>query len=93
MILGAHEGVAGGVSMAFARAEEDGADSIQIFTKSARGWDAKPLDPDEVRRFRAEARRTGKPVAAQPFHGRSLEVHKVRTRRPHVRHPVRPVRA
>ncbi len=64
MILGAHEGVAGGVSTAFARADEDGADSVQIFTKSARGWEAKPLDPDEVRRFRAEAKRTGKPVAA-----------------------------
>ena len=64
MILGAHEGVAGGVSTAFARADEDGADSVQIFTKSARGWAAKALDPEEVRRFRAEARRTGKPVAA-----------------------------
>jgi len=64
MILGAHEGVAGGVSTAFARAEEDGADAIQIFTKSARGWDAKPLDPGEVRRFRKELKRTGKPVAA-----------------------------
>ena len=64
MILGAHEGVAGGVSTAFARAEEDGADSVQIFTKSARGWEAKALDPEEVRRFRAEAKRTGKPVAA-----------------------------
>jgi deoxyribonuclease IV len=64
MILGAHEGVAGGVSTAFARADEDGAEAIQIFTKSARGWEAKPLDPEEVKRFRAEARRTGKPVAA-----------------------------
>jgi deoxyribonuclease-4 len=64
MILGAHEGVAGGLSTAFARADEDGADAVQIFTKSARGWAAKPLDPDEVARFKAEARRTGKPVAA-----------------------------
>jgi len=64
MILGAHEGVAGGLSTAFARAEEDGADAVQIFTKSARGWAAKPLAGDEVERFRAEARRTGKPVAA-----------------------------
>jgi deoxyribonuclease-4 len=63
MILGAHEGVAGGLSTAFARADEDGADAIQIFTKSSRGWAAKPLDPGEVARFKAEARRTGKPVA------------------------------
>ncbi len=64
MILGAHEGVAGGVSTAFARAEADGADCIQIFTRSARGWAAKPLDVEEVRRFRSEARRSRKPTAA-----------------------------
>lgn len=64
MILGAHEGIAGGVSTAFARAEADGADCLQIFTRNARGWAAKPLDPAEVSRFRAEAERTGKPTAA-----------------------------
>ena len=64
MILGAHEGIAGGVSTAFARAEADGADCVQIFTRNARGWAAKPLDPEEVARFHAEARRTGKPTAA-----------------------------
>ena len=64
MILGAHEGVAGGVSTAFGRAEADGADCLQIFVRNVRGWAAKPLDDAEVQRFRAEAKRTGKPVAA-----------------------------
>jgi deoxyribonuclease IV len=64
MLLGAHEGIAGGVSSAFARAEEDGAECLQIFTRNARGWAAKPLEADEVSRFRAEARRTGLPAAA-----------------------------
>ncbi len=64
MRLGAHEGIAGGVSTAFARAEADGADCVQIFTRNARGWAAKPLEADEVARFRGEARRTGFPVAA-----------------------------
>jgi deoxyribonuclease-4 len=64
MLLGAHEGIAGGVSTAFARAEEDGAECLQIFTRNARGWAAKPLEPDEVARFRAEARRTALPAAA-----------------------------
>jgi deoxyribonuclease-4 len=64
MLLGAHEGIAGGVSTAFARAEEDGAECLQIFTRNARGWAAKPLEADEVARFRAEARRTGLPAAA-----------------------------
>src|SRR6266702_173787 len=64
MILGAHEGVAGGVSTAFARAEADGADCLQIFTRNVRGWAARPFEPAEVERFRAEARRTKLPVAA-----------------------------
>lgn len=64
MLLGAHEGIAGGVSTAFGRAEEDGADCVQVFTRNARGWAAKPLEDEEVSRFRAEARRTGLPVAA-----------------------------
>jgi deoxyribonuclease-4 len=64
MLLGAHEGIAGGVSKAFARAEADGADCLQIFTRNARGWAAKPLEDGEVEAFRGEARRTGKPVAA-----------------------------
>src|SRR5512140_3841080 len=64
MLLGAHEPIAGGVSTAFARAEADGADCLQIFTRNARGWAAKPFDPAEVERFRSEARRTRKPTAA-----------------------------
>lgn len=64
MILGAHEGVAGGVSTAFARAEADGADCLQIFTRNVRGWATRPFADDEVARFRAEARRTRLPVAA-----------------------------
>jgi deoxyribonuclease IV len=64
MLLGAHEGIAGGVSTAFGRAEADGADCLQIFTRNARGWAAKPLEDDEIERFREEARRTRKPVAA-----------------------------
>jgi deoxyribonuclease-4 len=64
MLLGSHEGIGGGVSKAFARAEADGADCLQIFTRNARGWAAKPLEDGEVEAFRTEARRTGKPVAA-----------------------------
>jgi deoxyribonuclease-4 len=64
MLLGAHERIGGGVSTAFGRAEADGADCFQIFTRNARGWTAKALADDEVARFRAEARRTGKATAA-----------------------------
>jgi deoxyribonuclease-4 len=64
MLLGAHEPIAGGVSTAFARAEADGADCVQVFTRNARGWAAKPLEDGEVARFHSERKRTGKPVAA-----------------------------
>lgn len=64
MLLGAHEGIAGGVSTAFSRAEADGCECVQIFTRNARGWAAKPLEEEEVARFRAERKRTGLPVAA-----------------------------
>ncbi|MHB8873865.1 MAG: deoxyribonuclease IV [Myxococcaceae bacterium] len=64
MIIGAHESIAGGPSKAFARAEEHGARSLQIFTRSARGWTAPPLLDEECRAFRAEAARCGLPVVA-----------------------------
>jgi deoxyribonuclease-4 len=64
MLLGAHEGIAGGVSTAFARAEGDGCECVQIFTRNARGWAAKPLEDEEVARFRAEQKRSRLPVAA-----------------------------
>ncbi|MFL5344643.1 MAG: deoxyribonuclease IV [Hyalangium sp.] len=64
MLIGAHESIAGGVSQAFARAEEHGARSLQLFTKSARCWKAPALADPERRAFRKEARRTGLPSIA-----------------------------
>lgn len=64
MRIGAHQSVAGGVSKAFARAEIDGAQAIQIFTRSARGWSAPPLASGEVSAFRAEAKRSSLPAFA-----------------------------
>lgn len=68
MILGAHEGIAGGVSRAFERAEADTAQAIQIFVRNPRGWAVSPLDEEEVLRFRSEARRTGMPSAAHSIY-------------------------
>ena len=64
MILGAHESIAGGLHKAFERAREHGAEAVQVFVKNARGWKARPLDPADVRAFRAEAGRTGMPAMA-----------------------------
>ncbi|HZX42641.1 MAG TPA: deoxyribonuclease IV, partial [Myxococcaceae bacterium] len=64
MKLGAHESVAGGVSLAFGRAADHGARSLQIFTRSARGWSSPPLAPEERRAFRRAARAAAVPAIA-----------------------------
>ncbi|HEV8321709.1 MAG TPA: deoxyribonuclease IV [Myxococcota bacterium] len=56
MILGAHESVAGGLHLAFARAARDGAAALQIWTRSSRQWHAPPLERAAVRAFRAADR-------------------------------------
>jgi deoxyribonuclease-4 len=68
MVLGAHEGVAGGVSRAFERAAEDTAEALQIFVRNPRGWAANPLPDDEVERFHAAAKATGLPTAAHSIY-------------------------
>ena len=50
--------VAGGVSNAVDRAELHGCEALQIFSKNANRWLAKPLDPEEVRRFRRRVEET-----------------------------------
>lgn len=57
--IGAHMSVAGGVSKAVDRAERHGCEALQIFSKNASRWLAPPLDPIEVRRFRARIDQTG----------------------------------
>ncbi len=51
--------VAGGVSKAVDRAELHGCEALQIFAKNANQWQGKPLDPDEIRRFRGRVDETG----------------------------------
>ena len=55
MLLGAHESTSGGLHEAFARALADGAEAVQIFTKSSRMWRAKEITPADVSAFRATA--------------------------------------
>ena len=56
--IGAHMSIAGGIDRAVERAAEVGCRALQIFTKSAAQWRARPLDAGEVRRFRARLRET-----------------------------------
>jgi deoxyribonuclease-4 len=57
--IGAHMSIAGGVSRAVERALLHGCEALQIFSKNGNQWRAAPLDPAEVRRFRARVDETG----------------------------------
>lgn len=59
MPFGAHMSISGGVSKAFARGQQVGCEAMQIFCKNERQWQAKPLPPDEVIKFKAEQARSG----------------------------------
>jgi len=57
--------IAGGVSRAPGRGREAGCATIQIFTRNASRWAAKPLEAGEVERFKEACRETGiRPVVA-----------------------------
>ncbi len=51
-LLGAHVSVAGGLDKAFARGIESGCTALQIFTKNANRWQAKPISDAESSAFR-----------------------------------------
>jgi len=51
--------VAGGLPFAIARAELHKCETLQIFSKNASQWRARPLPPQEIATFRDAARKTG----------------------------------
>lgn len=61
-LLGAHLSVSGGVDTAFDRAEAINCTAFQIFTKSNRQWEAKPLEAEAIERFRQRQQETVLPV-------------------------------
>ena len=65
MLIGSHPSVAGGVDRAFARADEHGAEALQIFTKVSGQWKEPTLSREQVAAFRAaHAAAGGPPVMA-----------------------------
>ena len=63
--LGAHLSIAGGLPRAVDRAVASRCEALQIFTKSAGQWRARPLPPDEIVLFRRRVAETGiRPVVA-----------------------------
>lgn len=50
--LGAHESIAGGLYRALERGASAGCESLQMWTRNSRQWQAAPLEPSEIARFR-----------------------------------------
>jgi deoxyribonuclease-4 len=59
MLIGAHESTSGGLQEAFVRALADGAETVQIFTKSSRMWRAKEIAASDAVLFREASKRAG----------------------------------
>ena len=51
-LFGAHMSVAGGCHNALRLAREHRCDTVQLFTKNANQWNARPFSEEEVRQFR-----------------------------------------
>ncbi len=60
--FGSHMSAAGGLENAFDAARDVGCDSLQIFVRNQRQWNARPLSQDQIDRFRAAAGAKGRAV-------------------------------
>ncbi|MBI4392666.1 MAG: deoxyribonuclease IV [Euryarchaeota archaeon] len=65
VLLGAHTSIAGGVATALVKAKELDCESVQIFTKNQRQWEARPYEPEDIALWRKLLKETGikRPVA------------------------------
>ena len=57
--LGAHVSVAGGLEKAFANGLDVGCTALQIFTKNANRWQARPITEAEAATFRQTWQESG----------------------------------
>ena len=55
LLIGAHESIAGGIYLAFERAESIGCRVLQVFTKSSNQWYAKPLTEEDIANYKTAA--------------------------------------
>ena len=70
MDLGAHVSAAGGIDKAVDRATAIGAETIQVFASSPRGWAFKPIPDEKVEMFRQKAETAG--IRSTFLHGSYL---------------------
>jgi deoxyribonuclease-4 len=57
--VGFHVSIAGGISNSVDNAKKIGCTAFQIFSRSPRGWDAKPLAPVDVQLFKSKLMASG----------------------------------
>ena len=57
--IGAHVSASGGVSNAVANALEIGANAFALFTRNQRQWYPKPLEEEEIEKFRSAVKEAG----------------------------------
>lgn len=70
MDLGAHVSAAGGIDKAVDRAVKIGAETIQVFASSPRGWAFKPIPDEKAQAFRDKAAAAG--IRSTFLHGSYL---------------------
>ena len=70
MDLGAHVSAAGGVDKAVARATAIGAEAIQLFASSPRGWKFRPIPDEKAESYREQAATEG--IRSTFLHGSYL---------------------
>ena len=70
MLIGAHVSAAGGVSKAIERAEEIGAECMQIFASSPRAWKSAAIPEAEAEKFKTEVKRAK--LGPTVLHGKYL---------------------
>ena len=70
MEIGAHVSAAGGVDKAVGRAVDIGAEAIQLFASSPRGWRFRPIPDDKAQSYREKAEAEG--IGSTYLHGSYL---------------------
>ena len=70
MELGAHVSAAGGVDKAVGRAASIGAEAIQLFASSPRGWKFRPIPDDKAESYKAKVASEG--IGSTFLHGSYL---------------------
>jgi len=56
--IGFHAPITGGLHNALLKSRELGCDTVQIFSRNPRGWMAKPLSHEDIKRFKSVRRKT-----------------------------------